>query len=201
MISRTIGHSSNYYHDPRWEIIWALRRTINLLVTNPRITEWLTVEGSISETFLWGSKMTRAKFLLDNGHFITAWQKSFMTSSSRPRKHKEGFRVRLCRALKPLCVLRCSLFVKVIGLMSRPCCLKKVPQRSSFWVTRLIKHLRQLLQYCLVIISSNRLARCCFYVSRCVSHGITGPSKVKHLEVVFTIAKDYQVGWVNLPTI
>ena len=43
-----------------------------------------------------------------------------MTSSSRPRKHKEGFSVRLCRALKPLCVLRCSLFIKVIGLMSQP---------------------------------------------------------------------------------
>ena len=58
--------------DPCWEIIRALRRTINLLVTNPRITEWLTVEGLFLRDFSIGVKMTRVNSLLDNGHFITA---------------------------------------------------------------------------------------------------------------------------------
>ena len=54
-----------------------------------------------------------------------------MTSSSRPRKHKEGFSVRLCRALEPICVLRCSLFIKVIGLMSQPFTVLKIKYSSA----------------------------------------------------------------------
>ena len=64
-------------HDPRWQ---GSRRTISLLVTNPRITEWLHAGDckmalsrcyqTITNVTSQGEKL-EIVFPLDNGHFIT----------------------------------------------------------------------------------------------------------------------------------